>query len=51
MQVGFEARVGERAGEGVEDVGDGAAISSGFGQWPRVRLVVERLVSVELKLR
>ncbi len=50
VQVGFEARVGERAGECVEDIGDGAGDLVAVGRGPRVRLVVEGLVPEELKL-
>ena len=49
LEVGFEARVAERRDQRVEDVGDGAADGVGFGQRPRVRLVLERTIAMELQ--
>ena len=49
FEIGFEARVAERADEGVEDVGDGAGDRIGLGQRPRVGLVLEGTVAVELE--
>ena len=50
VQVRFEARISECAGECVEDIGDGASDLVAVGRGPRVGLVVERLVPEELKL-
>ncbi len=50
VQVRFEARVRQRAGECVEDVGDGARNLVAVGRGPRVWLVVEGLVPEEMKL-
>ena len=49
FEIGFEARVGERRDDGVEDVGDGAGDRSAFGQRSRIGLVLEGTVAVELK--
>ncbi len=50
VEVGFEARVTQRRDQRVEDVGDGAADGIGLGQRPRVGLVLEGTVAVELEL-
>ena len=50
LEVGFEARVTQRRDQRVEDVGHGAADGVGFGQRPRVGLVLEGAVAVELEL-
>ena len=50
VEVGFEARVGERRDQGVEDVGDGAGDGVGFGQRPWIGLVLEGTVAIELEL-
>ena len=49
LEVGFEAGVAQGGDKGVEDVGDGARDGAGFGQRPRVRLVLKRPVAVELE--
>jgi hypothetical protein len=49
LEVGFEASVAKRHDEGVEDVGDGASNSLGFGQRSRVGFVLEGAVAVELE--
>ena len=49
LEVGFEACVREGRDQGVEDVGDGAGDGLGFGQRPRVGLVVEGAIAVELE--
>ena len=36
--------------QGVEDVGEGAGDGVAFGKWPRIGLVVEGAVAVELNL-
>ena len=50
VEVGFEARVAQGRDQGVEDVGDGACDGVAFGKRPRIGLVVEGAVAVELKL-
>jgi hypothetical protein len=49
LKVGLEACVTERRDQGVEHVGDSAADGAGFREWPRIGLVLERSVSVELE--
>ena len=49
FEVRFEASVGERHHEGVEDVGDAAGDDVAFGKRPRVGFVLERAVAVELE--
>ena len=39
----------ERRDQGVEDVGDGAGDGVGFGQRPRVGLVLEGTIAIELE--
>ena len=50
VEIGFEARVGERRDQRVEDVGDSAGDGVGFRQRPRIGLVLERAMSMELQL-
>ena len=50
LEVGFEPRVAQGRDQGVEDVGDGAGDGVAFGKRPRVGLVVEGAVAIELKL-
>ena len=50
LEVGFEARVAQGRDQGVEDVGDGARDGIAFGKRPRIGLVVEGTVAIELKL-
>ena len=50
LEVGLEPRVAEGRDQGVEDVGDGAGDGVAFGKRPRIGLVVEGTVAVELKL-
>ena len=49
LEVGFEARIGERHHEGVEDVGDAAGEDVRFGQRPGIGFVLERTVAIELE--
>jgi hypothetical protein len=49
-EVGFETRVRQRRNQRVEDVGDRAGDDVGFGQRPRVWLVLEWTVAIELQL-
>jgi hypothetical protein len=49
LEVGFEARVGQRHHEGVEDVGDAARENVRFGKRPGVGLIVEGPVAIELE--
>ena len=49
LEVWFEAGVGQRRDQRVENVGDGSADGVCVGQWPRVRFVLKRSVAVELK--
>ena len=49
FEVGFEAGVGQRDDEGVEDVGDGAGDDLRFGQRSRVGFVLEGAIAVELE--
>ena len=49
LKVGFEPCVVERRDQGVEDVGDGVGDGVGFGQRPRVGLVLEWTVAIELE--
>ena len=50
-EVRFEARVLQRRDQRIEDIGHGAADGLGFGQWPRVGLVLEGTVAMELRAR
>ena len=49
LEVGFEASVGQRHHEGVEDVGDAAGEDVRFGKRPGIGLVVEGTVAIELE--
>jgi hypothetical protein len=49
LEVGFEACVAQRHDQGIKDVGNGALDEAGFGQWPRVGIVLEGAVAVELE--
>ena len=49
FEIGFEARVAERADDGVEDVGDGAGDRIGLGQRSWIGLVLEGTVAIELE--
>ena len=49
LEVGLEAGVAQRGDEGVEDVGDGAGDDLAFGKRPRIGLVLEGTVAIELK--
>ena len=49
LEVGFEAGIAQGRDEGVEDVGDGASDGAGFGQRPRVGLVLEGAIAVKLQ--
>ena len=50
LEIGLEAGVGERRDQRVEDVGDGAGDGVGFRQRPRIGLVLEGTVAIELQL-
>ena len=50
LEVGLEPRVAEGRDQGVEDVGEGAGDGVAFGKRPRIGLVVEGAVAVELNL-
>lgn len=49
VEVGLQPGVLKGRGQGVEDVGDGAADVALLRQGPRVGLVLERAVAEELK--
>ena len=49
FEVGLEAGVAQGRDQGVEDVSDDACDGAGFGQRPRVRLVLEGAIAVELE--
>ena len=49
LEVGFEASVGQRHHESVEDVGDAAYKDVRFGKRPGVGFVVEGAVAIELE--
>ena len=49
VEVGFEARVAEGCDQGVEDVGDGAGDGIAFGKRPRIGLVLEGTIAIELE--
>ncbi|APH54458.1 Hypothetical protein GbCGDNIH9_8740 [Granulibacter bethesdensis] len=49
LKVGFEAGVGKRHHQGVEDVGDAAGENVRFGKRSGIGLVVEGTVAVELE--
>ena len=49
VEVGLEAGVGQGGDQGIEDVGDGAGEHVAFRQRPRVGLVLEGTVAVELE--
>ena len=50
LEVGLEPRIAEGRDQGVEDVGEGAGDGVAFGKRPRIGLVVEGAVAIELKL-
>ena len=50
LEIGFEAGVGERRDERIEDVDDGAGDDLGFRQRPRIGLVLEGTMAIELQL-
>ena len=50
LEVGLEPRIAQSRDQGVEDVGEGAGDGVAFGKRPRIGLVVEGAVAVELKL-
>ena len=50
VEIGLEAGVGERRDERVEDVGERRLRRLGLGQRPRIGLVLEGAVAVELQL-
>jgi len=50
LELGLEARVTERCDQGVKDVGDGTRDDAGFRERPRVGLILERTVTMELQL-
>jgi hypothetical protein len=49
FEVGFEAGVGERHHQGVEDVGDAAGDDIALGKRSRIGFVLEGTVAVELE--
>jgi hypothetical protein len=49
LEVGFETSVRQRHHEGVEDVGDAAGEDARFWKRPRIWLVVEGTVAIELE--
>ena len=49
LEVGFEASIAQGDDERVEDVGDGACDSLGFGQRSQVGLVLEGAIAIELE--
>src|ERR1700689_4483416 len=50
VEVGLEPRIAESRDQDGEDVGEGAGDRAAFGKRPRIRLVVEGAVAVELNL-
>jgi hypothetical protein len=48
FEVGLEASVCERGDQRIEDVGDGPADDTGFGERPWVRLVLEGTIGVQM---
>ena len=50
VEIGFEARVGKRGDQGVENIGDGAGDAIALGQGARIRFVGEGTIAVKLKL-
>jgi hypothetical protein len=50
LKVGFKTGVAKCHSEGIEDVGNAGCDHAGLGEWARIRLVLERSVSVELEL-
>jgi hypothetical protein len=50
LEVGFEASFAQGGDKGIEDVGDGASYDARFGEWSRVRFVLEGAITMKLEL-